>query len=64
MYFFLEGMRLEEFARDAIGKAKDEILVTIPFVDSCFLRARFMNAYPGRDKTKMMPKTFRTYASG
>ena len=36
-HFFVEGMRLEEFARDVIGKAKDEILVTSPFLDSCFL---------------------------
>jgi hypothetical protein len=33
--FFLDGLRLEELARDLIEKAKDEILVTCPFVDSC-----------------------------
>jgi hypothetical protein len=33
--FFLEGLRLEELTRDLIEKAKDEILVTSPFVDSC-----------------------------
>jgi hypothetical protein len=33
--FFLDGLRLEELARDLIEKAKDEILVTSPFVDSC-----------------------------
>jgi phosphatidylserine/phosphatidylglycerophosphate/cardiolipin synthase-like enzyme len=33
--FFLEGLRLEELARDLIEKAKDEILVTSPYVDSC-----------------------------
>jgi hypothetical protein len=33
--FFLEGLRLEELTRDLIEKAKDEILVTSPYVDSC-----------------------------
>jgi phosphatidylserine/phosphatidylglycerophosphate/cardiolipin synthase-like enzyme len=33
--FFLEGLRLEELTRDLIEKAKDEILVSSPFVDSC-----------------------------
>ena len=33
--FFLEGLRLEELARDLIEKAKDEILVTSPYVDGC-----------------------------
>jgi hypothetical protein len=28
-------MRLEEFTRDVIGSAKDEILVANPYVDSC-----------------------------
>ena len=39
--FFLEGIRLEELARDLIEKAKDEILVTSPFVDSCHLITAF-----------------------
>src|SRR5665647_3664350 len=34
-HFFLEGMRLEEFTRDVMGEAKDEILVANPYVDSC-----------------------------
>ncbi len=34
-HFFLEGLRLEELTRDLIEKAKDEILVTSPYVDSC-----------------------------
>ena len=33
--FFIEGLRLTALAMDLIGKAKDEILVTSPFVDSC-----------------------------
>lgn len=33
--FFIEGLRLDELARDLIEQAKDEILVTSPFVDSC-----------------------------
>jgi phosphatidylserine/phosphatidylglycerophosphate/cardiolipin synthase-like enzyme len=33
--FFLDGLRLEELTRDLIEKAKDEILVTSPYVDSC-----------------------------
>ncbi len=42
-HFFLEGMRLEEFSRDVIGKAKDEILVANPYVDSCYL----INSFAG-----------------
>ena len=40
-------MRLEEFTRDVIGRAKDEILVANPYVDSCYLTTALQEA---RDK--------------
>jgi len=55
-HFFLEGMRLEEFARDAIGKAKDEILVTNPYVDSCFLSTALYEARDRRVNVKIVTR--------
>lgn len=55
-HFFLEGMRLEEFARDAIGKAKDEILVTSPFLDSCFLATALHEARDRRVNVKIVAR--------
>lgn len=54
--FFTEGMRLEEFARDAIGKAKEEILVTSPFVDSCFLATALQDARDRRVDVKIISR--------
>jgi hypothetical protein len=55
-HFFTEGMRLEELARDAIGKAKDEILVTSPFVDSCFLATALQDARDRRVNVKIISR--------
>ena len=53
-HFFLEGMRLEELARDVIGKAKEEILVASPFVDSCFLATALQDASDRRVNVKII----------
>jgi hypothetical protein len=55
-HFFLEGMRLEEFARDVIGKAKDEILVTNPYVDSCFLATALQEARDRRVNVRIVTR--------
>ena len=73
-HFFLEGMRLEEFARDVICRAKDEILVANPYVDSCYLitalqeardrrvNVRIVTRRPTKDKSDIykirMPRNF------
>jgi hypothetical protein len=43
-HFFVDGMQLEEFSRDVLAKAKDEVLVTSPFLDSCFLSKALQDA--------------------
>jgi phosphatidylserine/phosphatidylglycerophosphate/cardiolipin synthase-like enzyme len=55
-HFFAEGMRLEELARDAIGKAEEEILVTSPFVDSCFLATALQDARDRRVDVKIISR--------
>ena len=55
-HFFLEGMRLEELARDVICKAKDEILVTSPFTDSCFLATALQEARDRRVNVKIVAR--------
>jgi hypothetical protein len=54
--FFVSGMELEEFARDAIGKAQDEILVTSPYVDNCFLATALQRAVERRVKVKLVAR--------
>jgi phosphatidylserine/phosphatidylglycerophosphate/cardiolipin synthase-like enzyme len=54
--FFLAGMELEELARDIIGKAQDEILVTSPYVDSCFLATALQRAVERRIKVKVVAR--------
>ena len=54
--FFLAGMELEELARDAIGKAQDEILVTSPYVDSCHLATALQRAVERRVKVKVIAR--------
>jgi hypothetical protein len=54
--FFVVGMELEEFARDAIGKAQDEILVTSPYVDNCFLATALQRAVERRVKVKVVAR--------
>ena len=55
-HFFLEGMRLEEFTRDVIGKAKDEILVTNPYVDSCYLTTALQEARDRRVNVRIVSR--------
>ena len=55
-HFFLEGMRLEEFTRDVIGKAKDEILVTNPYLDSCYLTTALQEARDRRANVKIVSR--------
>jgi len=55
-HLFLEGMRLEEFVRDAIGKAKDEILVTNPYVDSCYLTTALQDARDRRVNVRIVSR--------
>lgn len=55
-HLFLEGMRLEEFVRDAIGKAKDEILVTNPYVDSCYLTTALQDARDRRVNVRIVTR--------
>lgn len=55
-HFFLEGMRLEELARDVIGKAQEEILVTSPFVDSCHLATALQEARGRRVNVKIVAR--------
>ena len=54
--FFLAGMELEELARDVIGKAQDEILVTSPYVDSCHLATALQRAVERRVKVKVVAR--------
>jgi len=54
--FFLSGMELEELARDIIGKAQDEILVTSPYVDSCHLATALQRAVERRVKVKVVAR--------
>ena len=54
--FFLSGMELEELARDIIGKAQDEILVTSPYVDSCHLATALQRAVERRVKVKVIAR--------
>jgi len=54
--FFLAGMELEELARDVIGKAQDEILVTSPYVDSCHLATALLRAVGRRVKVKVVAR--------
>lgn len=54
--FFLAGMELEELARDVIGKAQDEILVTSPYVDSCHLATALQRAVGRRVKVKVVAR--------
>jgi phosphatidylserine/phosphatidylglycerophosphate/cardiolipin synthase-like enzyme len=53
---FLTGMELEELARDIIGKAHDEILVTSPYVDSCHLATALQRAVERRVKVKVVAR--------
>lgn len=55
-HFFLSGMELEEFARDIIGRAQDEILVTSPYVDSCHLATALQRAVGRRVKVKVVAR--------
>jgi len=55
-HFFLEGNRLEELARDVIGKAQEEILVTSPFVDSCTLANALQEARNRRVTVKIVAR--------
>ncbi len=55
-HFFAEGMRLEELARDAIAKAKDEILVTTPYLDNCFLVSALQEARNRRANVKIITR--------
>jgi hypothetical protein len=55
-HFFLEGMRLEEFSRKAIGKAKDEIIVTNPYLDSCYLSTALQEARERRVNVKIVTR--------
>lgn len=55
-HFFLVGMELEELARDIIGKAQDEILVTSPYVDSCHLATTLQRAVERRVKVKVVAR--------
>lgn len=54
--FFVAGMELEELARDAIGKAQDEILVTSPYVDNCHLATALQRAVERRVKVKLVAR--------
>jgi phosphatidylserine/phosphatidylglycerophosphate/cardiolipin synthase-like enzyme len=54
--FFLSGPELEELARDVIGKAQDEILVTSPYVDSCHLATTLQRAVERRVKVKVVAR--------
>ena len=54
--FFLAGRELEELARDVIGKAQDEILVTSPYVDSCHLVTALQRAVERRVKVKVVAR--------
>ena len=55
-HFFLEGMRLEEFSRDVIGRAKDEILATNPYLDSCYLTTALQDARERRVNVKIVTR--------
>jgi|WetSurMetagenome_2_1015567.scaffolds.fasta_scaffold20812_3 hypothetical protein len=55
-HLFLEGMRLEEFTRDVIGRAKDEILVTNPYVDSCYLTTALQEARDRRVNVRIVSR--------
>jgi hypothetical protein len=55
-HFFLEGMRLEEFSRDVIGRAKDEILVTNPYLDSCYLTTALQEARERRVNVRIVTR--------
>jgi phosphatidylserine/phosphatidylglycerophosphate/cardiolipin synthase-like enzyme len=55
-HFFIEGMRLEELVRDAIAKAKDEILVTTPYLDNCFLVSALQEARNRRVNVKIITR--------
>jgi phosphatidylserine/phosphatidylglycerophosphate/cardiolipin synthase-like enzyme len=55
-HFFLEGMRLEEFTRDVIGKSKDEILVTNPYLDSCYLTTALQEARERRVNVRIVSR--------
>jgi phosphatidylserine/phosphatidylglycerophosphate/cardiolipin synthase-like enzyme len=54
--FFLSGPELDEFARDIIGKAQDEVLVTSPYVDSCHLATTLQRAVERRVKVKLVAR--------
>jgi hypothetical protein len=36
----------------------------VVFMGTVVRNSAFMNAYPGRNSTKMIPRTFRRYAAG
>jgi phosphatidylserine/phosphatidylglycerophosphate/cardiolipin synthase-like enzyme len=55
-HFFIEGMRLEELAIDAIAKAQDEILVTTPYRDNCFLVSALQEARNRRANVKIITR--------
>jgi hypothetical protein len=55
-HFFIDGMRLEELARDAIAKAQDEILVTTPYLDNCFLVSALQEARNRRANVKIITR--------
>jgi hypothetical protein len=55
-HLFLEGMRLEEFTRDVIGRAKDEILVANPYVDSCYLTTALQEARDRRVNVRIVTR--------
>lgn len=55
-HFFIEGMRLEELARDAIARARDEVLVTTPYLDNCFLVTALQEARNRRANVKIITR--------
>ncbi len=55
-HLFLEGMRIEEITRDVIGRAKDEILVANPYVDSCYLTTALQEARDRRVNVRIVTR--------
>jgi phosphatidylserine/phosphatidylglycerophosphate/cardiolipin synthase-like enzyme len=55
-HFFIDGMRLEELVRDAIAKAKDEIHITTPYLDNCFLVTALQEARNRRANVKIITR--------
>ncbi len=55
-HFFLEGEYLDELARVLIDRAKHQILVTNPFIDSCHLTKTLENAVLRRISVKVVAR--------